>query len=107
MRLALEPDFDVVGEAENGAKAVESCSRLSPSIVLMDVEMPVMDGIRATAAIREEGETAVVVFSFHDDQGTVDRALAAGATAFVRKQQPAEELIAALRLAAGQKERRV
>jgi two-component system response regulator DesR len=73
----------------------------------MDVEMPVMDGIKATAAIREEGETAVVVFSFHDDQGTVDRALAAGATAFVPKQQSAEELIAAVRQAANQKEGRL
>lgn len=103
----MEPDIDVVGEADNGLKAIESCSLLNPSIVLMDVEMPVMDGIKATAAIREEGETAVVVFSFHDDERTVGRALAAGAAAFVPKQQPTEELIAAVRQAANEKEGRV
>jgi DNA-binding NarL/FixJ family response regulator len=102
MRLALEPDLDVVGEAENGMEAIELSSKLRPAVVLMDVMMPVMDGIRATAEIiRSLTGVAVVVLSLHDDETTVGRALAAGASGFVAKHRMDDGLLTAIRQAAG------
>jgi len=105
MRLGLESDICVVGEATDGSAAVDMASRLSPDVVLMDVNMPVMDGIAATLelATRAPG-SAVVILSMHDDHDTADRALAAGAVAFVAKQQIDNALLAAIRAAARGKE---
>jgi DNA-binding NarL/FixJ family response regulator len=101
MRLGLEVDIWVVGEAEDGATAVDLASLLSPDVVLMDVNLPVTDGITATRelAVRVP-QAAVVILSLHDDQGTIDRALAAGAVAFVVKQQMDGDLLGAIRRAA-------
>ena len=101
MRLALEPDIAVVGEATDGSTAVNLAGQLNPDVVLMDVNMPVMDGIEATRelASRTPG-TAVVVLSMQDDRATVARALAAGAVAFVGKRQQDGDLLAAIRMAA-------
>jgi DNA-binding NarL/FixJ family response regulator len=105
MRLGLESDICVVGEAADGYTAVDMASRLSPDVVLMDVNMPVMDGIAATRelATRAPG-SAVVILSMHDDHDTADRALAAGAVAFIAKQQIDNALLAAIRAAAQNKE---
>jgi DNA-binding NarL/FixJ family response regulator len=100
MRLALEADIEVVGEATDGATAVDLVSLLQPRVVLMDLEMPVMDGISATAKITGNG-TAVVVLSMHDDAATIARAEAAGAAAFVAKHKMDDGLLAAIREAAG------
>jgi DNA-binding NarL/FixJ family response regulator len=101
MLLALEADIRVVGEAADGATAVDLASRLSPDVVLMDVNLPVVDGIAATRqhTVRVP-RAAVVILSLHDDRGTVDRALAAGAVAFVGKQQMDGDLLGAIRMAA-------
>lgn len=105
MRLALEPDIAIVGEATDGSAAVELASRFNPDVVLMDVNMPVMDGIAATRelAARVPG-SAVVILSMHDDHATVDRARAAGAVQFVAKQRMDGALVAAIRNAAGKRE---
>jgi DNA-binding NarL/FixJ family response regulator len=101
MRLGLEADIRIVGEAADGATAVDLASLLSPDVVLMDVNMPVMDGITATRElIAGLPQAAVVILSLHDDQGTIDRAFAAGAVAFVAKQQMDGDLLRAIRGAA-------
>jgi DNA-binding NarL/FixJ family response regulator len=101
MRLGLEADIWVVGEAADGATAVDLASLLSPDVVLMDVNLPVVDGITATRELAARvPQAAVVILSLHDDQGTIDRARAAGAVAFVGKQQMDSDLLGAIRMAA-------
>jgi len=101
MRLELEPDVEVVGEAGNGESALELVAELSPSVVLMDVEMPVMDGISATREINAGASgAAVVVLSIHDDRDTIERAKLAGAVSFVPKTDMDEALLNAIRNAA-------
>jgi len=97
MRLLLEPDILVVGEASSGEQAIELVHELAPDIVLMDVEMPGMDGITATAALRAATtQSAVVMMSIHDDTQTRVRAQAAGAAAFVEKTGTLEKLLATI-----------
>ena len=101
MRLHLEPDIQVVGEASTGKEALHMAQELAPDVVLMDVEMPDMDGIEATAALRmAASQSAVVILSIHDDGQTRSRAQAAGAVAFVEKRGAADQLLAAIRQAA-------
>jgi DNA-binding NarL/FixJ family response regulator len=103
MRLTLEPDLTVVGEASTAEEALALVQSLAPDIVLMDVEMPGMDGIAATVAVRASArQSAVVILSIHDDALTRARAQAAGAVAFVEKRGKTEELLAAIRQAAQQ-----
>ena len=101
MRLDLEPGLRVVGEAENGERALALAMQLHPDVVVMDVEMQPMDGIAATAALRTAcPDCAVVILSLHDDNTTRARAEAAGAVAFVAKQEKDEVLLDAIRRAA-------
>jgi DNA-binding NarL/FixJ family response regulator len=100
MRLELEPDLTVIGEAGDGAAAVDLAREKHPQVVIMDIEMPIMDGITATAALRAAvPESAVVVHSLHDDAVTQARARAAGAVAFVGKHRLEAPLFAAIRQA--------
>ncbi len=103
MRLHLEPDIQIVGEASTGREALHLAQSLAPDVMLMDVEMPEMDGIEATAALRlAASQSAVVILSIHDDAQTRGRAQAAGAVAFVEKRGATETLLAAIRQAAAQ-----
>jgi CheY-like chemotaxis protein len=98
MRLSMEPDIVVVGEASNGEQAIELVHALSPDIVLMDVEMPGMDGISATAGLHATPtQSAVVMMSIHDDAQTRARAQAAGAAAFITKSGIFEDLLTTVR----------
>jgi DNA-binding NarL/FixJ family response regulator len=104
MRLALEPDISVVGEARNGCAAVELAHHLRPDVVLMDICMPVMDGITATRSLAARSpRPAVVVLSIHDDHATVSRARNAGAAAFVAKHRMDDGLVTAIRRAGGRR----
>jgi DNA-binding NarL/FixJ family response regulator len=94
----MEPDIMVIGEASNGEQALELVQVLSPDIILMDVEMPGMDGITTTTALRANTpQSAVVMMSIHDDAHTRARAEAAGAAAFVEKSGTLEVLLATIR----------
>jgi len=105
IRLTLEPDMIVVGEAGSGEEAIRLTQTLRPDVVLMDVKMAGMDGIEATAALRAVApESAVVILSLYDDARTRARAKEAGAAAFVAKHRKKEELLAAVRQVAGRKQ---
>src|SRR5215472_5067922 len=101
MRLGLEPDLEVVGDASTGREALSLVQHLAPDVVLMDVAMPDLDGIAATAVLRVTSpEIAIVMLSIADDTQTQERARAAGAVAFVEKSGTTEMLMSAIRLAA-------
>ena len=101
LRLVLEPDIQIVGEAGTGREALEFAQALSPDVVLMDVEMPEMDGIETAATLQAaDSRSAVVMLSIHDDPLTRGRARAAGAVAFVEKGGTTEDLLSAIRQAA-------
>ena len=88
-------DCDVVGEAENGAQAVMLAIRLRPDVVLMDVRMPMLDGIEATRLIRTAlPETAVLILTGLEDPSLQQTAMRAGARGFLRKDELTEALLA-------------
>ncbi|MEL6502173.1 MAG: response regulator transcription factor [Cyanobacteria bacterium J06623_1] len=96
----LEPEFDleIVGFADNGKAAVQKVSQLKPDIVLMDIEMPVMDGLTATKTITQKyTDTKVLILSIHDREQDVDRALKLGAKGYWLKNTTAKELVDAIR----------
>jgi DNA-binding NarL/FixJ family response regulator len=98
MRFDLEPDFTIVGEAENGIEALKLAQAVQPDVVVMDIEMPEMDGITAAKGLQSmKPPVAVVMSSIHDDARTRCRAKAAGAAAFVSKQEGVELLIDTIR----------
>lgn len=99
--LSLTEDLEVVAEAKNGAEAIEQTAALRPDVVLMDLQMPVMDGPTAIEQIRTRHPDVQIVAltSFHDES-LAKRALEAGAIGYVFKDADEEELITAVRLAA-------
>jgi len=103
VRFHLEPDMQVVGEASTGSEALTLAQTLIPDVVLMDIEMPDMDGIETTGALRAVvPQSTVVILSIHTDRQTRVRAQVAGAIAFVEKRGTTYTLLAAIRQAAGQ-----
>ena len=99
--LATQPDFTVVGTARDGAEAVRVCREQGPDVVLMDVRMPVMDGIQATARLHKDPDAprVLVLTTFDLDEHVYD-ALAAGASGFLLKDVTAERLFEAVRVVA-------
>jgi two-component system response regulator NreC len=100
LRLLLErhPDFSVVGEAANGREAVEIATRESPNVVVMDISMPILNGIEAARRITSElPKTAVIVLSVHSDEAYILRALKAGARGYLLKDSAEADLIQAVR----------
>jgi len=101
MILESEGDLTVVGEAEDGAQAFELVRRERPDVVLMDVRMPVLDGISATARIVAAGlPTRVLVLTTFDLDEVVFEAIRAGAAGFLLKTGPADDLVRAVRVVA-------
>ena len=101
MILDSRPDLEVVGEAADGAQAVTLVDRLTPDVVLMDVRMPVMDGLEATRQIvAAGGRTRVVVLTTYDVDDAVYAALRAGASGFLLKDARPAELVEAVRVVA-------
>ena len=101
MFLGIDPDFEVVGEAANGAEAVELARDLAPNVVLMDLLMPVMDGIAAIGAIRRETpDVEVIALTSVLEDASVVGAVRAGAIGYLLKDTQADELRRAIRAAA-------
>ncbi|MFI7353783.1 response regulator [Streptomyces avidinii] len=97
--LGPDPEFEVVGEAEDGARAVALAQQLRPDVVVMDIRMPVLDGVKATEELaRTLPETRVLALSTFDMDEYVVAALRAGAYGFLPKDISPEELIAAVRI---------
>lgn len=102
MVLGHEDDIEVVAEAGNGLEAIAAAREHQPDVVLMDIRMPELDGLEATARILGEGggETRIIILTTFDPDEYVYRALQAGASGFVLKDIPPEELVAAVRTVA-------
>lgn len=100
--LELEPDLKVVGEAEDGQKAVEAYAEFQPDVVLMDVRMPGMDGVEATWRLRERWPQArIIILTTFDDDEYVFEGLRAGALGYLLKDVSGHDLAEAVRTVAG------
>lgn len=100
--LSMEDDIEVVGQARNGAEALDLAVATRPDVVLMDVQMPVMDGITATAALTEKlPGTSVLILTTFDREDYLFSSLQAGASGFLLKTSDADELVEAIRKVAG------
>ena len=98
--IAATPGFAVVGEAGNGAEAVEAAGRTKPDVILMDVRMPVMDGIEATRRITESTDVRALILTTFDLDEYVFAALRAGASGFLLKDTLPADLLTAIRVVA-------
>ena len=104
LRGILRPEFgfDVVGECAHGGEVIAAVESLSPDVVLMDVRMPLVDGVRATEQLRDrDGSPPVLALTTFDDDEVLAGVLRAGASGFVLKGVPAEDLHRAVRVVAG------
>ena len=101
MLLSSQEDIEVVAEASNGLEAVDKAARFEPTIVLMDIRMPELDGLEATRRILADDETArILILTTFDLDEYVYEALRAGASGFVLKDEPPEQLLGAVRTVA-------
>src|SRR5215470_12494554 len=98
--IAATPGFSVVGEAGNGAEAVEAAQRAKPDVILMDVRMPVMDGIEATRRITQSTDVRALILTTFDLDEYVFAALRAGASGFLLKDTLPADLLTAIRVVA-------
>lgn len=95
--LALQESLEIVGECQNGSEAVEACRKTRPDVILMDLNMPVMDGVAATRAILEEHpEVRVLTLTTFDDDERIFEALKAGASGYLLKDTPSGRLVEAI-----------
>jgi DNA-binding NarL/FixJ family response regulator len=103
MVLGHQDDIDVVAEAGTGLEAIEVARTHRPDVILMDIRMPELDGLEATARIVEEADwpVRVLILTTFEPDAYVYRALRAGASGFVLKDDPPERLLAAIRIVAG------
>lgn len=99
--IELESDMEVIAECADGEEVITVCRNLLPDIVLMDINMPNVNGVEATQAVREHcPDTRVIVLSIHDDEAYVFETLRTGASGYLLKDMEAEDLVEAVRLVA-------
>jgi len=94
----LEDEFDIVATVVNGVRAIEAAVRLAPDLIVLDISMPVLNGMEAAFQLKELGSRAKVVFlTVHEDPVLIEAALSVGARGYVLKQRLATDLIPAIR----------
>ena len=95
--LEKEPELAIVGFASNGKEAIEQVEKLQPNVVIMDINMPVMDGLSATKIISERyTSTTVLIFSLYDDDESLSNAIEVGAKGYLLKNTPSDEIVLAI-----------
>lgn len=98
VRALLGEDFDIVGAVNNGRDAVAEAQRLEPDVLVIDISMPVLNGLQAAHQLRTKNRRAKIVFlTVHEDQDFVAAALSAGASAYVAKSEVTSDLVPAIR----------
>ena len=97
-RSVLGEDFEIVGAVTNGRDAVEEVRRLDPDVLVIDISMPILDGLQAVSRLRQDNRRTKFVFlTVHEDQDFVDAAFAAGASGYVTKSHITSDLVPAIR----------
>ncbi|HEX8797529.1 MAG TPA: response regulator transcription factor [Terriglobales bacterium] len=97
-RSVLGEDFEIVGAVTNGRDAVEEVRRLDPDVLVLDISMPILDGLQAVSRLRQDNcRTKFVFLTVHEDQDFVDAAFAAGASGYVTKSHITSDLVPAIR----------
>jgi DNA-binding NarL/FixJ family response regulator len=100
MIMETQADIEVVGCGENGQQAVELCRKLKPQVALLDIRMPIMDGIEASMIMLKEELAAPLLLTTFDEQNLILRALKIGVNGYILKNSPAERILAAIRAVA-------
>ncbi|MBO8164274.1 MAG: response regulator transcription factor [Brevibacillus sp.] len=99
--LEMEPDMRVVGEGADGEDAVRLAEQCSPDVILMDINMPNVNGVSATESVMEASpRSRIIILSIHDDEGYVYRTLRSGASGYLLKEMEADDLVEAVRVVA-------
>ena len=99
--LSVHDDIEIVGEAENGQKALDQVARLNPHVILMDVQMPILDGVAATRQLQAQyPDCRVIMLTTFDDDEYVFEGLRAGAVGYLLKDVPSQKLVEAIRATA-------
>jgi DNA-binding NarL/FixJ family response regulator len=96
--LETQPDFEVVGQAGTGPETVERCALLEPDVVLLDLEMPEMDGVETLRRLRARSDVRVIVFTAFDTDERIVQAVQAGAQGYLLKGVPREDVFNAVRV---------
>jgi DNA-binding NarL/FixJ family response regulator len=98
LRGELDPEFEVVGTAENGEAAINAIGRLDPDVLVIDISMPILDGLQAAARLRDtQCRTKIIFLTIHEQSDYVSAAFAAGATGYVTKRHVGSDLVSAIR----------
>lgn len=97
MIITSQEDMEIIGEALNGSEAVDICSEFKPDVALLDIRMPVMDGIDAAEKILAEKSSSPLLLTTFDEEDFVLRALKIGASGYILKNSPAERILNAIR----------
>jgi DNA-binding NarL/FixJ family response regulator len=96
--LSTQPDFNVVGEAENGLEALQMVDALKPDILVLDLTMPILNGLEVTRSLSHKaGSPRVIILSMHSCEAYVNETLRSGAQAYVLKESSPEELVTAIK----------
>ena len=97
VRALLQAEFDIVGAVNNGQEAVSEVCRLAPDVLVIDISMPIMDGLQTASRLRSSNcRTKILFLTVHQDQDYVSAALAAGASGYVTKSQLSTDLVPAI-----------